>query len=443
MSDPHIPNDLPDLRRVGRIAIDSEERDNGLAADRGSSWPWHDGHVCGISVAYRADGQVRGHYFPMRHPDTQNFPPEQVYAWLKDHIAAGLSFVAHNGPFDWGWFRTEAGIHVPSGERLEELGALATLTNENRHGYGLDTLARSCGLPGKDERLLKEGCLALDLIANKRKKFRPQNYLWQLPAKYVAPYAVADAINTLLTYELFDPILDQENTRAAYRLECNLVPLIIEMQLRGIRIDISAAERARDFLLGKRDAALNQLSDKLGMPVSMDELNQNDWKVEICDREGVAYPRTEKGNPSFAKDWTEGHPHWLPQLIREAGKYHRVGDLFVDKFILGHMVNGRIHAEIHPQNRGPRCEVVSVLVFRPAIATDDSARRRACTDHPRPVLTGRRRDMGQAGCIAAGIPHCRALCGASQHARCGARATALSRRSGYRFSSFCGTDGWY
>jgi len=347
-SDPHIPNELPDLRRVGRIAIDSEERDNGLAADRGSSWPWRDGHVCGISVAYRADGQVRGHYFPMRHPDTQNFPPEQVYAWLKDHVASELSFITHNGPFDWGWFRAEAGIRVPSGERLEELGALATLTNENRHGYGLDALARSCGLPGKDERLLKEGCLALDLIANKRKKFRPQNYLWQLPAKYVAPYAVTDAINTLLTYELFDPILDQENTRAAYRLECNLVPLIIEMQLRGIRIDIPAAERARDFLLGKRDAALNQLSDKLGMPVSMDELNQNDWKVEVCDREGVAYPRNEKGNPSFAKDWTEGHPHWLPQLIREAGKYHRVGDLFVDKFILGHIVNGRIHAEIHP-----------------------------------------------------------------------------------------------
>src|SRR5215831_12487304 len=218
-TDQYIPNELPDLRRVGRIAIDSEERDNGLAADRGSSWPWRDGHVCGISVAYRADGQVRGHYFPMRHPDTQNFPPEQVYAWLKDHVASELSFITHNGPFDWGWFRAEAGIRVPSGERLEELGALATLTNENRHGYGLDALGRSCGLPGKDERLLKEGCLALDLIANKRKKFRPQNYLWQLPAKYVAPYAVADAINTLLTYELFD--------------------------------DIPAAERARDFLFGK------------------------------------------------------------------------------------------------------------------------------------------------------------------------------------------------
>ena len=148
---------------------------------------------------------------PIRHPDTQNFSPEQVYAWLKDHVASDLRFVTHNGPYDWGWLRTEAGIRMPPGERLEEVGALATLTNENRHDYGLDALSKSCGLAGKDESLLREGCAALNLIADKRKKFRPQNYLWQLPARYVGPYAVGDAVNTFLVREHFDPILDQEN----------------------------------------------------------------------------------------------------------------------------------------------------------------------------------------------------------------------------------------
>jgi hypothetical protein len=131
--------------------------------------------VCGLSVAYRADGQVCGIYLPIRHPDTQNFAPEQVYAWLKDHVASDLRFATHNGPYDWGWLRTEAGIRMPAGERLEEVGALATLTNENRHDYGLDALSKSCGLAGKDESLLREGCAALNLIADKRKKFRPQN----------------------------------------------------------------------------------------------------------------------------------------------------------------------------------------------------------------------------------------------------------------------------
>ena len=78
-----ISKALPDLRRVGIIALDTETNDEGLRADRGSAWPWRGGHVCGISVAYRADGDIRAHYFPLRHPDTDNFDPRQVFAWLQ------------------------------------------------------------------------------------------------------------------------------------------------------------------------------------------------------------------------------------------------------------------------------------------------------------------------------------------------------------------------
>ena len=69
-----------------------------------------DGYVCGISVAYHADGEIRAHYFPLRHPDSQNFDPEQVSRWLQDMIASDVRFVTQNGLYDWGWLRTEAGI---------------------------------------------------------------------------------------------------------------------------------------------------------------------------------------------------------------------------------------------------------------------------------------------------------------------------------------------
>ena len=72
--------------------------------------------------------------------------------------------------------------------------------------------------------------------------------------------------------KILNPILDRENTRAAYRLECDLLPMVLEMRWRGVRIDVAAAEQARDLLLAKRDAVLTEISDKLGTPVSMDEL---------------------------------------------------------------------------------------------------------------------------------------------------------------------------
>src|SRR6516164_2397101 len=108
-----LPVELPDLRCAGIIALDTETYDEGLRDDMGSGWPFRRGHVVGVSVAFRAENKARGLYFPIRHPDTQNFPPEQVYQWVRDHVAADVHFVCQNGGYDFGWLRVEAGIRMP------------------------------------------------------------------------------------------------------------------------------------------------------------------------------------------------------------------------------------------------------------------------------------------------------------------------------------------
>jgi hypothetical protein len=130
--------ELPNLRRAGVIALDIETLDRRLNADKGSGWPSRDGHICGISVAYRAGADIRAHYIPPR-----------VYQWLRDLIASDVRIVAQNGLYDYGWLRTEAGIKMPPGERVEEIGALATLIDENRFKYSLDALCTWRGLPGR------------------------------------------------------------------------------------------------------------------------------------------------------------------------------------------------------------------------------------------------------------------------------------------------------
>ena len=141
-----IPKALPDLRRVNIVALDTETNDEGLRADRGSAWPWRGGYICGISVAYRADGDIRAHYFPLRHPDSDNFDPAQVYGWLKDLIASDVRIVTQNGLYDWGWLRADGGIVMPSSDRLEEIGALATIIDENQYSYSLEVALRTLRL---------------------------------------------------------------------------------------------------------------------------------------------------------------------------------------------------------------------------------------------------------------------------------------------------------
>jgi DNA polymerase I-like protein with 3'-5' exonuclease and polymerase domains len=342
------PLELPDLRRVDILAIDTEENEEGLRAGRGAGWAWHGGWVCGISLAWREANEIRKLYIPLRHPNSINFDPVQVYRWLANLITAGVRFVTLNGGFDWGWLRTDGGVLMPPSTQLEEIGALATLIDENQRRYGLDALCQRYDLPGKDMTLLNEAVKAAGFPVRRAKEV-----LWKMPARYVGPYAEADAVNTLLLFERLNPILDQEGTRNAYRLEVDLMPVTLEMRRRGVRINQDAAEQARDLLLGKRDAALAELSRELGTAVSMHELNRNEWKVKVFDQLGLLYKRTELGNPSFAGGggkggWMSAHEHPIPRLISAANKYHNAGHKFIEGYLLNHVVNGRIHAELHP-----------------------------------------------------------------------------------------------
>ena len=69
---------------------------------------------------------------------------------------------------------------------------------------------------------------------------------------------------------------------------------------------------------------------------------------DIFDKNKLFYPRTEKGMASFQRQWLESHTHELPRLIVEARKLNKARTTFIDKMILEHSHEGRIHAEAHP-----------------------------------------------------------------------------------------------
>ena len=52
----------------------------------------------------------------------------------------------------------------------------------------------------------------------------------------------------------------------------------------------AAAEQARDYCLQKRDAALAELSEKLGARVGMEEIGRNKWLAQTFDAHGHHLP---------------------------------------------------------------------------------------------------------------------------------------------------------
>ena len=198
--------------------------------------------------------------------------------------------------------------------------------------YFLATICERCGLPGKDEALLREAVMAAGLVPKRRKKINLQSHIWQLPARFVGPYAEADAERTLEAFEALVPQLDREGLRDAYRLDVDLMPMVLAMRRRGIRIDQGAAERARDLLLGKRDAALAEISRLHGSPVGMDEINGRDWKIKTFDGYGIDIPAHGERRTVVHRQRDDGMDAAPPALasvsIARANKYQGAGTKF-------------------------------------------------------------------------------------------------------------------
>lgn len=331
------PTELPDLRQCKYIALDRETKDEGLAHGRGPGWAYKAGHVVGNAVAWHGGA----FYAPLRHPDTANVDAEAWRRWEDDHTKAGVHFIFHNAGYDLSWGNVDLGLDLPPGDRIECTNARSVLIDEGALSHSLDNQCKAAGIPAKDEAMLREAAAAYGWNDIK-------SDLWRMPARYVGPYAEQDARATL---GLFDHQVEQisaQGLEVAYRLEMDLVPMVHEMRKRGIRIDLDAVARTQEKLFERRDEALEQLRQRLGTRVRLDEVRSATWLEAAFARENLPFERTEKlKQGSFKAPWMRRHPHWLPQLISKARDSERMAKVFLGDFIVGYSHRGRLHASIH------------------------------------------------------------------------------------------------
>ena len=336
------PAELPDLRGQSNVAIDLETKDDGLAAGRGSGWARGQVRIAGMGVAWGQPGQVRGQYFPVRHPGS-TFTPEQIGSWLRDHLACdSVTFHFHNGPYDLGCMRAEFGLLPPA--RIQDTTAKAVLINENRPTYKLDPLCQAYGLPGKDENLLREAAAAMGISAS-----RVKENMWRMEAQYVGPYGEADPVQTLELSYLLEREIENQELQDAYQLEMDLIPMIQEMRWRGIRVDTELGEEVCTDLRRQRDEVLTDLGHRLGRHnLTIDMCRSPQFLEYWHDQEGIKYPRTPKTRRgSFTADWMRKHEHWLPRLVARADQLEEAASKFVEGFILQYAHRGRLHADIN------------------------------------------------------------------------------------------------
>jgi|TARA_R100000458_G_scaffold24095_2_gene21654 DNA polymerase I-like protein with 3'-5' exonuclease and polymerase domains len=325
-----IPDIFPKFADDERIAVDLETYDPSLLTS-GPGWATGRGHIVGVGVATK---DWKG-YFPIRHEGGGNLDEAVVLRWVKNTLSSPKrEVIFHNALYDVGWLRRE-GVDV-KGEILDTMFA-APIVDENRYSYSLDSLGQTyCG-EKKDESLLQDAALAWGI--------NPKSEMYKLNSKYVGPYGEQDAALTLKVYDKLKQELQQQGLESIYALECKLIPLLIEMRWKGVRVNEERADMISKDLSQKEQKLLVEIKRKYGEDVN---LWANASLQKVFDKNNLPYPRTEKGMASFQKQWLENHEHELPKMIVQARKLNKARTTFIEKMISEHSYNGRIHAEAHP-----------------------------------------------------------------------------------------------
>ena len=255
-----------------------------------------------------------------------------VLDWFEELLQTTSTKIFHNAMYDVSWIRS-LGFHINGG--IIDTMIAASLIDENRYSYTLDSVGKDYIGMRKNEKLLQDA--AKDFGVN------PKAEMWKLPAPFVGEYAEKDAEMTLKLWHALQHEISKQDLWDIFNLETNLFPCLVDMKFKGVRVDVQKAMSVKAELQETEKKLLEDINKIAGFDVEI-------WAAasiaKAFDSQKLPYDRTEKGAPFFTKNFLATHPAELPKLINEAREINKANTTFIDT-ILKHEHNGRIHAEIN------------------------------------------------------------------------------------------------
>jgi DNA polymerase I-like protein with 3'-5' exonuclease and polymerase domains len=313
------PAVLPELDSV--ISVDLETHDPNIKKS-GPGYKRRDGKVVGVAIADKHH-QI---YLPFDHFGGDNLDKQTVFSYVKYAINKADEIIMANATYDLGWLET-LGVEVSCPVR--DIQVAEALIDEEKFSYSLDSIAKKYLKKGKNEDKLRQAAYDYEV--------RTKDEMWKLPARHVGAYAEADARLTYDCYQQQIPTLKEQELWTVWELECELIPVLVYMSMKGVPVDLDAAEQLNSDLKVKEIALLNEFK------------NLDIWSPQqlgkYCESLGLKVPRTDKGNYSVAKEFLNHCEHPQVQKIAEARSINRLRKVFIEDIILNQNHNGRIHAD--------------------------------------------------------------------------------------------------
>lgn len=304
--------------------------------------------VTSIIVGYVFTDWEHSVYVPVRHEAGGNIPMvDEFEAELADAFAErsrlGFRTIGHHLGFD---LRGSLRRGIVVGSPCEDTQINETLIDDTTTELSLDACAR------RHRVTEKKGDALYRAIAERFGGLpdrKSMGNFWRMPGDHfdVVDYATGDGVSTLELWQSQQKILDEDNLRVPWQLECDLLPYVARMHHRGIRIDSDYAEKVAVQLKDSVDNAKKKFPPGFNVRSST-ELEQlfraNGYTDAQFDRTAPS-SRHPEGQLSFREKWLEKTQ--MGRDILTIRQLEKAESSFIAPLVSGHNINGRVHAVLN------------------------------------------------------------------------------------------------
>ena len=170
----------------------------------------------------------------------------------------------------------------------------------------------------------------------------PKSGLWKLPSRYVGAYAEADVTQPLEILKRQEPLIKHHELERIWDLETDVLPVLVNMRRRGIRIDANKLREIEEWTLLQEAEALKTIKHKTGVSLQTGNIWEAKALVPVFDAVGINLSKTATGKPQINKEVFKQVDDPAVEALGWARKVNKLRTTFAAS-IRRYSVNGRIH----------------------------------------------------------------------------------------------------
>jgi DNA polymerase I-like protein with 3'-5' exonuclease and polymerase domains len=287
------------------------------------------GFIAGVSFAIGD----KGWYLPVAHGLDDNLDRDHVMQYLRDQAAEFTGdIVGANLQYDLDYLAQYGVIFRRA--CMRDVQVAEALINELENRYSLQAIAERRRFLGKDEDLMNH--------ALSDYKLSGKGDIWKLPAKYVAPYAEQDALLPLQILQQQQKDIDEQGLQKVFDIESHLLPVLLKMRRRGVRIDFDKLAQIESRMLEEEVKLSAYISELTGVRFSTEDINKAAIVGRLLKDDGVVVPKTSTGKNNVDRHILEAVDTKLSRSLLKARRANKIRTTFVAS-IRRHAVGDRIH----------------------------------------------------------------------------------------------------